>query len=570
MNKELFGVFGDEETFRSLRSPMEFDRVVSGPNVTVGVRDVGLGIPGRTDWVDDDDGAAVVWGEAYLPSKAATPARWLREAVPERGATALDSLNGSYVAVCDAGGDPFVATDPARTWECYYTDAPGVRVFGTDPAAVADTVPDPTLDRDAVMEFLHLTVVLGERTPFEELRRVPFDGLLTPREATELSRFVYDPQEFDYVGELADRLERALRRRRTHPGRKGLLLSAGFDSRVFLSCIPDIDVAYTIGSPESDEAAAARRVAQQYGTTHRTLEADRRYLNTAFDDVQYGLGIKESLHVHQAGYEPQMNVDTMYHGLLFDTFLRGHFLPRDGVDVFGVTLPRNRLEPDPDPAAVMLSKYGFMGASQEFFTACDDLPDTAAEFGREAIERRFPEAGGRADSVYNRLALFGVRNQPSTPFRYHLADHFLESFVAADAELLDWHLTTPPEYRNTETFKRALRRVDPDLLRHRPPDRPRDSHTLNQIEGFVRRKVPGLHSFEHSWPDRRELYEAADLDATLFPASPELHRLPPRLKLRINDLTTWTEHAAGDDDLGPGDFVCPGDGDEFDLPEPPA
>ena len=567
MNKELFGVFGDRETFESLRSPMEFDRVVEGPRVTVGVRDVGLGIPGRSSTVEDDEGAAAVWGEVYLSGKSTAAAQWLRDVAPERGTDALDALNGSYLAVVDAGDEAFVATDPSRTWECYYTDAPGVRAFGTDPAAVARTIDDPTPARDPTLEFLHLTVVLDDRTPFEELHRVPFDGVLRSDSTAQLSRFVYDPQEFDYVEELANRLERALRRRATHPGRKGVLLSAGYDSRLLLTGVPDIDVAYTVGAEGDDEPRVARKIAQQYGAAHRALEPDRRYLNTGIDEVQYGLGIKESLHIHHAGYEPQMNVDTMYHGLLFDTYVRGHFLPRDGVDVLGVTVPRTRLEPDPDPVEVMISKFGYMDASEDAFDACDYLADSAYEYAYDAIDRRFPDADDRAESVYNRLALFGIRNQPTTPFRYHLADHFLESFVAADAELLDWHLTTPPEHRNTETFKQALRRVDPDLLRHRPPDRPRDNHTLNQIEGFVRRKLPGFDGYQHSWPDRREHYEAADLDATLFPSTPEVHHLPPRIKLRINDLTTWADHATDGECLTSEDALCPGAG-RSDVPEP--
>ena len=557
MNKELFGVFGDAETFESFRSPMEFDRVVEGPNVTFGIRDVGLGIPGRTDIAADDDGVAAVWGEVFLDGKSASPVQWLREAVPERGPAALDPLNGSYLAVVDAGGESFVATDPTRTWECYYTDDPGVRVFGTDPAAVARTIDDPTFARRPMLEFLHLTVILNDRTLFEELHRIPFDSLLTADSTVELDRFVYEPKEFDYVTELSERLGRALRRRSTHPGRKGVLLSAGYDSRLLVSGVPGIDVAYTIGKPHMDEPSVARKIANQYGVQHRALEPDVRYINTAADDVQYGLGIKESIHVHQAGYEPQMNVDTVYHGLLFDTYLRGHFLPRDSTEVMGVTIPHTRLKSDPDPADSMLSKFGYMAESEEAFAGCDGLPDDAYEFARRAIEDQFPADSSRFDSIYDRLAMFGIQNQPSTPFRYHLADNFLESFVAADAELLDWHLSTPPEYRNTRTFKRAIRKLDSDLLRHPPPDRPHDFHKLNQMERFVRRNVPGLHAFEPSWPDRQRIYDEANLDSALFPTSPEVHEFPPRLKLRLNDLSTWMKHVTNQSDLVAGDFLCP-------------
>ncbi|WP_254662856.1 hypothetical protein [Haladaptatus sp. W1] len=80
-----------------------------------------------------------------------------------------------------------------------------------------------------VGEFLHMGVVLGDKTLFHELHRAPFDGYLTPDEAGELDRFVYEEREMDYASELADRMQRAIRLRSRQPGKKGLLLSAGYD-----------------------------------------------------------------------------------------------------------------------------------------------------------------------------------------------------------------------------------------------------------------------------------------------------------------------------------------------------
>ena len=558
MNKEFFGVFGGVDEFRRFRSPAAFDRVVEGETATVGVRDVGLGIPGRTAVYEGDHGVCVIWGEVYPPDGVhANAARWLLDRYAECGVEALGELNGSYLAFVDYDGTSFVATDPARTWECFYTDDPGFRVFGTDPVSVVRTMRSRQIDPEPLLEFVQLSVVLGDRTVLDGLRRVPFDGLLTRSETRGLDRFVYDPREFDYVDELARRLTRAIQRRADLPGRKGLLLSGGYDSRTILAGLPEIDECYTVGVPVGGEAEVARKVAAQYGADHRTLTVNGRYLNTSPEVIQYGLGIKESLHIHHAGYNDEIGVDTIYHGLLSDTFLRGYFLPRDGIELFGYNYPRDRLDPDPDVAHSLSKSFGYVPTCERVFPQGVTDAESSADFVRDVVHRELDAWSDRYDSIYNGIELFGVQNQPTVPFRTHLADHYIESFVAADAELIDWHLTTPPEHRNTRTLLKAIRKIDPDILRHRPPDRPHDSFKLNQIEKFLRRKLPVVDPFDQPWPDREELYERNQVDRQLFPDDPDVYDLPVRLKLRINDAMSWLDLATETSDVRPSDVLCP-------------
>ncbi|RQG95380.1 hypothetical protein [Natrarchaeobius chitinivorans] len=539
MNKELFGVFGGIDAFERFRSRDEFDEVIVGPGVTVGIRDPGLERPGWSDVHRDREASCVVWGEAYAPDGAG-PARWLLERYASDGLDALTSLNGSYLAVVDpVDEDPFVVTDPVRSRECFYTDASGPRTFGTDAAAVARSIPEPTPDDDGLLEFVHLGVTLGEKTWVNGLCRLPLDSRLTASAVDSLDRFVYDPQEFDYVDELATRLSRAIRRRSDHPGRKGLLLSAGYDSRIFLSQLSEIDRCYTVGSPEAQEVRGAKRLAHQYDATHTAFPPDERYLLADERKVRYTQGIKESLHIHHAGYTDEIEVDTVYHGLLCDTFFRGHFTAGDGVEIFGKRLPFDRLDPDPDPVESLLGKFGYdSDASFELAkrTAFDVDPET---FVREAIGDEFASTRARADGIQNALACAGIANQPSMPFHTQLADRFYAPFLATDLELLDWHLRTPPHVRTTETFLRACERLDDDVLRHRPPDRPRNHVLFNEVEGFVRRNTPFLSSFESPWPNRWAVFDRYDLDRRLLPGRDRLYPLPPQHKLRINDVQTW-------------------------------
>ncbi|MCU4752491.1 hypothetical protein OB919_10905 [Halobacteria archaeon AArc-curdl1] len=549
MNRELFGVFGGIDTFERFRTDDEFDTVLSGPTLTVGIRDGDLATPGWSATYANDEGFCVIWGEVYPPTDEGNAAQWLLDAYIEDGREVLSALNGSYLAVIylESSDEAFVVTDPVRSRACFYTDEPGVRVFGTDAAMVGRSISNPTLDQQGILEFLHLGVVLGEKTSVAELDRLPLDSRLTPTAVDRLDRFVYEPRSFDYVDELAARLERALERRSTLPGKKGVLLSAGYDSRIILSQVSDLEQSYTVGSPTAQEVRGANRLAAQYDVAHTAFPPDERYLRPEERKLRYSQGIKESLHIHHAGYTDEMDVDTMYHGLLCDTFFRGHFTAQETIDVLGKRIPIGQLESNPNPVETLLGKFGYNREASESLAHRTSFGIDPEPFVSEAIESEFESYRDRTDSVQNTLTCCGIANQPSIPFHSQLSDHFLTSFLATDRELIEWHLRTPPKHRTTETFLRACKQLDSNILRHRPPDRPYGTTLFNEVEGFVRRKTPFLSSFEPPWPDRQQLFERHQLDQRMLGDLEHVHSLPARHKLRLLDLRGWLERWRGSD-----------------------
>lgn len=546
MRKELFGVFGDHSAFRTFRTADAFDAVLGGETVTVGVRDPSLGVPGRTTYHETDDGLCVVWGEVFAPGDT-DPAQWLLSRYATAGLDAFDRLNGSYVAVVERDGEAVVATDQMRSWECFYADVGDTRAFGTDCRVLKWLLDEPRACRRSLLEFLHLSVVLGDRTLFDRIRRVPFDGYLAAGDVGEFARFTYEPESFDYAAELAARLRDALARRADYPGPSGLLLSAGQDSRSVLAGPPEIDHCYTIGSSESQEGRVARQLATQYGVAHTALAPDGRYLATDDEKIRYTQSVRESLQIHHAGYDDEFEMETVYHGLLYDTLFKGYFLEPARRRVLGTELRRKRLAGDVDPGELLLDTFAYRPdeslrleeCAGELFPGVELELDDPGAFLRERLEDELGTCRARADSVYNGLDLFALRTQPASAFRTHLADNYLESFVAADADLLEWHRRTPPRYRHPETVHDALAMLDEDVFRHPPPGRRTRSELLNQVDRFVRRTLPVLDAREPAWPDYTRLYEENDLDEHLFPDCSTVRDLPVRWKLRVNDARWW-------------------------------
>ncbi|MEM4782387.1 MAG: hypothetical protein QXG03_12620, partial [Halalkalicoccus sp.] len=465
MGKELFGVFDGREEFERRRDPETFDRVCSSGSLTVGIRDPDLGAPHRSAAYEGDRGCCVIWGEIYIAGSPERPARWLLERYRRQGRAALDALNGSYLVAIDDGERAAVYTDPIRSWECFYTDAAGPRAFGTDAARLCRDCPTLSLDPDSLFELAHISVVLDDRTLFEEVSRTPFDGVLSADATHRLERFVYRPREFDYAGELALRLDRALSRRADLRGTKGLLLGAGYDSRTVLAGIPDIECCYTVGETDSSEVRVAKKLADQYGAAHRTIGINGSYFTTDIDTVRYTNGIGESIHIHQRGVEAIADADVMYHGWAIDSLLKEFFVQKKRVGAFGKSVKLSALAENPDALSFLREKrLGIMPETTTLLESCDPVENPQRAIDRR-LEAELDRCRARCTREHDLPSVFGIKNLPSKSFRMHLADQFTESFVCADSELIDWHLSTPPEHRSTETFLAAIQQLDPNVLR---------------------------------------------------------------------------------------------------------
>lgn len=550
MKKELFGIFDQLDAFQRHRSVDEFDTVVEGDTITVGIRDPSLSIPNRTTVYDGKEGMCLLWGEVYSSSNETDNiAQWTLQKYREDGSDILQKLNGSYLAIIEYDGEATIYTDPIRSRECFYTDKLDNRIFGTDTVSVASALSQPTVSRQSLIEFAYLSVILEERTLVSEISRIPFDGYITATETGSLIRFVYQPQEFNYTDELAKRLRRALKRRAQLPGPKGLLLGAGYDARVVLSQIPEITHCFTVGTTSIPEVQIAQLLSESYNAEHHCIPLNQGYMTLDFDVIQYTNGLNESIHVHQRGVEQIADVQTMYHGWAFDTLLKDFFIQKSRIGLGNKSIRLSSLAEKPEPVSFLLERrLGVMPESLDLLESCPELEvNDAYDYLHSLLESELNKCRHRCQSEHNVANMFGVKYLPSKSFRRHIDNHFIESFVAADSELIDWHLRTPPTHRSTETYLTALNQLDGNLLQHRPPDRPRSIRIWNPIEGFLRRKLPFLTQFSGSWPNINQLYQQAELDECWFDEYPEFHDQSVRFKLRVHDISIWLAAVLGSD-----------------------
>jgi len=233
----------------------------------------GAGVPGRNGHDGSDEEQVLA---AY--------ARW--------GEVFASRLNGTFqTAIWDASRETLVvANDRLGLYPLYYVDLPGSVAFAPQVSAIlADPQVSRRVDPAAVAEYIRFQHLLGDRTFFENVRLLPNgsvlsidvrQGRLALRRYWDFDRIPTLPAgvTFDEAVEEAGRLLRqSVERRLKAPGRVGVYLSGGMDSRVILGLIgrqrmpvPTV----TFGQRGSRDVVYAGRIARAMGSDHHWFELE--------------------------------------------------------------------------------------------------------------------------------------------------------------------------------------------------------------------------------------------------------------------------------------------------------
>ena len=182
----------------------------------------------------------------------------------------------------------YVASDPSGIYPLYCWARPG-RVLASSHGRVLARLVSAPADLRGVVQMAAFGYTIGERTLYQGIRQLPAGASARLDRRTGETEVLDHPSLYGPVAEgrsldtVADDIWteylEGVHQMTTVPGRAGMLMSGGFDTRLvalgLTSAGRDL-VALTIGDDDNHEVGVARRVANLSGAewTHRTAEPD--------------------------------------------------------------------------------------------------------------------------------------------------------------------------------------------------------------------------------------------------------------------------------------------------------
>ncbi|MCB9118279.1 MAG: hypothetical protein H6640_00965 [Caldilineaceae bacterium] len=212
--------------------------------------------------------------------------RFIIDAYRKRDLAFCSELRGSFAAALydTLQRRVVIVADRMGTFPIYFAHRSGRFLFSPnqhpllcDPLITAD------LDRDALAQYMRFQQLLHDASFFSQIkllrggRRLIFH--VDNDTLTESPYWEFDPEQslldditFEGASEETTRLVvQAVDRCSRGPGRPGIFLSGGMDSRIIVAALTHLGSspsALTFGSPKSRDAYYARRVAERAGLSH--------------------------------------------------------------------------------------------------------------------------------------------------------------------------------------------------------------------------------------------------------------------------------------------------------------
>ena len=206
----------------------------------------------------------------------------------DKGVEALQKLNGMFAfAIYDRNKDELVlARDRIGIKPLYYLELPGRFLFASEVKALLCYQDwSPTVNPQAVHDYLALRYVPGEGSMFKDIKRVPAGHYLTYRNGHLRLHRYWSPPEYndsysrsdeEYLEEFAQLMEESVRRRLISDVSFGAYLSGGVDSSVIVALMSRLVSkpvkTFSVGFDyKHDELNQAASVAKYLGCDHREV-----------------------------------------------------------------------------------------------------------------------------------------------------------------------------------------------------------------------------------------------------------------------------------------------------------
>ena len=441
------------------------------------------------------------------------------------------------------------------------------------------------INRYAVFEFLWLQRLLGTKTyDLSSSFLLAASTVTFTNGSAETDRYWVpsfkktSASVKDSANLLSSLIRQSIRRKTSdNPGRVGLFLSGGIDSRTVLSSFEHPPVSFTIGVTDNNEVKVARKIANSVQSRHKFIAIDQDPYSSRLDELtMLGGGMHAFDHAIFYGLKQQISgdADVVFHGHGIDYMFQGMYLLNRSINFLGRRTSFKRSESiGPDFPGEYINRIGHRLkdiALLDYVVA--KRRDEMLEQLRHSVEEILESGEGfcqTPDDQWEYMLIHGLaRHYPFTNLT-SMGTTAEQRIIAFDNDIFDLYLSLPKSHRlDGKIAKETLKILNPMLASiptantNQSPNQSAIQKDVIKLMQLVKRRMgleksPRLEATaeERTWPDRGHMFATQPklTEAALALQSSEALASLDFLDMDrlAKDIPTWLDSP----EVGPGAFL---------------
>ena len=393
-----------------------------------------------------------------------------------------------------------------------------------------------SLNEHAIFEFLWLQRLLGTKTYDSRSSFLLGATTVTYRSGSVTTRPYWRPSfqktsasVKDTAHQLAKLLRQSARRKTSdRPGRIGMFLSGGTDSRTVLAAFEEPPATFTIGVSENNEVKIAQTVAKQIQSQHRYIPINSDPYSDNLDAMtMLGGGMHAFDHgiFYKLKQDERKNIDVNFHGHGIDYLFQGMYLLTHNLTLFGRRTSFKRSDPiGNDFPAEYLNRIGHRIKNINLieYVLPNRREDMLAQL-RHSVEEIQQLGEGfckTLDDQWEFMLIHALsRHYPFTNMS-SMATITEQRTLAFDNDIFDLYLSLPKSHRiGGKIARKALKILNPGLAAiptantNERPDHSSLTRDARKFVRLVRDRIGPLRTNyisptaeERTWPDRGRVF----------------------------------------------------------------
>ena len=441
------------------------------------------------------------------------------------------------------------------------------------------------INRYAVFEFLWLQRLLGTKTYDLSSSFLLAASTVTYRTGSATTDRYWVPSfektsasVKDSANLLSSLIRQSIRRKTSdNPGRIGLFLSGGIDSRTVLSSFEHPPVSFTIGVTDNNEVKVARKIANSVQSRHKFIAIDQDPYSSRLDELtMLGGGMHAFDHAIFYGLKQQISsdADVVFHGHGIDYMFQGMYLLNRNINFLGRRTSFKRSESiGPDFPGEYINRIGhrLKDIALLNYVVANRRDEMLGQL-RHSVEEILESGEGfcqTPDDQWEYMLIHGLaRHYPFTNLT-SMGTTAEQRIIAFDNDIFDLYLSLPKSHRlDGKIAKETLKILNPKLASiptantNQSPNQSAIQKDVIKLIQLVKRrtglqKSPRIEATaeERTWPDRGHMFATQPklTEAALALQSSEALASLDFLDMDrlAKDIPTWLDSPA----VGPGAFL---------------